>query len=258
MYFCSGQLMHFCSGVDTPATIRIEYGPGVNMKTKTFGIALTLVLLQCASVTFSADQIAVVEVQDEPRHHGVFENAFVRILEVEIAPGDTTLYHRHRRTNVAVAMGDGERSAQLLGSEMSAVTPTAQGDVLLQRAEGEGLVHRVHDAGGTPLRFTDIEFIKPTGNSANPNSIAVKPTSENEFYRAYTLTLAPSETSPPLILGPGIHVILVGPQLQRIDKEGHVTAIDTTVHAWQWHEAGTSRFRNAGPSTARMVEIELK
>jgi len=228
------------------------------MKARTFGLALTLVLLQLISVVFASDQVTVVEVQDEPRHHVVFENTFVRILEVEIAPGDTTLYHRHRRNNVAVAMGPGERSVQILGSEMSAVLPTAQGDLLMQRAEGEGFVHRVHDAGGTPLRFTDIEFIKPTGISPTPNSVALKPMSENEFYRAYKLTLAPAEASPPLTIGPGIHVILVGSQLQRIDKDGHVAVIDTTVHSWQWHEAGTYRLRNAASSTAQMVEIELK
>jgi hypothetical protein len=32
-------------------------------------------------------------VRNEPRHHNVFENEFARILDVYLAPGDTTLYH---------------------------------------------------------------------------------------------------------------------------------------------------------------------
>ena len=78
------------------------------------------------------------------------------------------------------------------------------------RVESDGLVHRVFNAGGIPPRFTDIELIRPSGNSESVATIAVKPTSENEFYRAYRLMLGPGETSPSLTLGRGVHVIVAG------------------------------------------------
>lgn len=37
----------------------------------------------------------IVEVGDEPRHHLVLQNEFVRVLRVQFAPDDTTLAHRH-------------------------------------------------------------------------------------------------------------------------------------------------------------------
>lgn len=37
----------------------------------------------------------VVEIEDEPRHHLVVENEFVRAFAVEVGPHDRTLCHRH-------------------------------------------------------------------------------------------------------------------------------------------------------------------
>jgi hypothetical protein len=85
----------------------------------------------------------------------------------------------------------------------------------------------------------------------------MKPTSENDFYRAYRLTLAPGEASPLLTLGPGVRVVLSG-SLQRIDNSGTSTTIDTARHAWQWHDGGAYRLRNTGYSPAQVIEIELK
>ena len=219
---------------------------------------IALLLYLCAANAFSAEQDAVVETQDEPRHHVVFENAYVRIIETDIAPGDTTLYHRHRRNNAFVLMGDSQRSAQVLGSPMSAVIAGKQGDLVLMRVEGDGLVHRVFNAGRTPLRFTDIELIKPTGDSGRAEALTIKPTSDNELYRAYRLTLGPGAASPSLTLNRGVHVIVAGAQLQRIDKDGRVTVIEAAPHAWQWHEAGTFVMRNPTSSPADIVEIELR
>ena len=38
---------------------------------------------------------AQIPVSIEPRHHKVFENEYVRVLDVHIVPGDTTLFHKH-------------------------------------------------------------------------------------------------------------------------------------------------------------------
>ena len=217
-----------------------------------------LAALLCATRSVTADDQKVVEVQDEPRHHVTFENAYVRILEVELAPGDTSLYHRHRRTNVAVVMDNGARSVQVLGGEMTAAAPATRGELLMARAEGEGYVHRVRNAGTAPLGFTDIEFLKPPGQSTGAAGLAVKPSSENDFYRAYQLTLAPGETSPALQLRPGVRVVLEGSKLQRIDDKGVASVIESAQHRWQWHEAGSYRVRNSGSSSAQLVEIELK
>jgi len=118
-------------------------------------------------------------------------------------------------------------------------------------------VHRVSNPGRTPLRFTDIELLKTTGSSTSANA-TVKPVSETEYYRVYRIDVAPGQTSPAMTLGPGVHVYVAGAQLRQIGADGREAGIETAPHAWQWHEAGAYRLRNAGSVNAELIEIELK
>ncbi|MBI2731587.1 MAG: hypothetical protein HYX40_12710 [Sphingobacteriales bacterium] len=43
---------------------------------------------------------AQTPVRNEPRHHNVFENNYVRLLDVHFAPKDTTQYHLHNTPSV--------------------------------------------------------------------------------------------------------------------------------------------------------------
>ena len=55
----------------------------------------------------TAATAAQVPVTKEPRHRVAFENAELRILDVNVPPGDTTLDHLHDRDIVTVSMNDG-------------------------------------------------------------------------------------------------------------------------------------------------------
>ena len=44
-----------------------------------------------------------VAVRDEPRHRRRFENEFVRVYDVLVPPGDTTLYHHHSEDTFSVS-----------------------------------------------------------------------------------------------------------------------------------------------------------
>ena len=50
--------------------------------------------------------IEVVPIDKEPSHHLVFENEYVRVFSVEVAPHSETKYHQHDRDYVWVALGD--------------------------------------------------------------------------------------------------------------------------------------------------------
>jgi hypothetical protein len=58
---------------------------------------------------------AQVHVRDEPRHHNVFENEFVRILDVHLGPNDTTLYHLHNTPSVFIIFTNTNVGSQLWG-----------------------------------------------------------------------------------------------------------------------------------------------
>ena len=60
---------------------------------------------------------AQVHVRDEPRHHNVFENEFVRILDVHLGPKDTTLYHLHNTPSVFIIFTNTNVGSQLKGGQ---------------------------------------------------------------------------------------------------------------------------------------------
>src|SRR5688572_32749047 len=60
---------------------------------------------------------AQVQVRDEPRHHNVFENEFVRILDVHLGPKDTTLYHLHNTPSVFIIFTNTNVGSQLKGGQ---------------------------------------------------------------------------------------------------------------------------------------------
>lgn len=60
---------------------------------------------------------AQVQVRNEPRHHNVFENKFARILDVYLAPGDTTFYHLHNTPSVFIVFTNTNVGSQLTGKQ---------------------------------------------------------------------------------------------------------------------------------------------
>jgi quercetin dioxygenase-like cupin family protein len=47
---------------------------------------------------------AQVQVREEPRHRPVLENKYIRLLDVWLPPGDTTLFHIHSTPSVFVIL----------------------------------------------------------------------------------------------------------------------------------------------------------
>ena len=80
-------------------------------------------------VSTSAVVAAQVPLTKEPRHHVTFENAQMRILNVNIPPGDTSLDHLHDRDIVTVSMTGGtETRVQNAGQPWTTRAPRPLGD----------------------------------------------------------------------------------------------------------------------------------
>jgi len=104
----------------------------------------------------------IVMVQDEPRHHQVFHQGAVRILDVQITPGDVTLYHTHDTAILYVPISVSPTDTQILGQEWLGVKPTDR-----SRFEGQvvapdpsyaprALTHRVKNVGDRLFRLIAI------------------------------------------------------------------------------------------------------
>ena len=66
---------------------------------------------------YAVDSYTQVQVRDEPRHHNVFENHVIRILDVYLPPGDTSLYHLHNTPSVFIVLANANVGSQPLGGQ---------------------------------------------------------------------------------------------------------------------------------------------
>ncbi len=75
------------------------------------------ILSLIALLTYTVIATAQVPVRDEPRHHNVFENEYVRLLDVHLGPGDTTLYHLHKTPSVFIILSNSNVGSRLMGGQ---------------------------------------------------------------------------------------------------------------------------------------------
>jgi quercetin dioxygenase-like cupin family protein len=102
---------------------------------------------------------AVVPVAEEPSHHLAFENEYVRVFKVEVAPHAATLMHRHDRDYIFVTLGDSEVISERQGEK----------PVTLQLKDGEarftkgGFAHIARNLSDKPFRNVTVELVRPGG-----------------------------------------------------------------------------------------------
>jgi hypothetical protein len=100
---------------------------------------------------------AEVPVENEPHHHLVFENEYVRVFKVEVAPHEATLVHRHKRDYVVVTIGDAEVTNAVVGKEPKKWS-FKDGDVTFLEASGEkSFAHKAVNESDKPFRNYTIE-----------------------------------------------------------------------------------------------------
>ena len=96
-----------------------------------------------------------VPIEQEPRHHLVFENEFVRTFAVEIAPHERTLCHHHPNDYLLYVA---------LGAEIISAARDEEPKRLSYR-DGEcelapaGLIHVVENLSDTPFRNVVVELL---------------------------------------------------------------------------------------------------
>ena len=109
---------------------------------------------------------AQVQVRDEPRHHNVFENEFIRILDVHLGPGDTTLYHLHNTSSVFITLANVKVGSQLTGQQPQKGANIS--GLIMYDAMATPRIHRVWNDDTGWFHVMDIELIagQPKNNVA--------------------------------------------------------------------------------------------
>jgi beta-alanine degradation protein BauB len=115
--------------------------------------------LACAALLATilwAQSAPEVEITNEAHHHLAFENEFVRVFQVEVAPHESTLMHWHRHDYVFVTLGASDVSNQVKGK------PPAE----LKLQDGETrfspatFAHIASNLAATPFRNVTVELMQ--------------------------------------------------------------------------------------------------
>ncbi|HYK39535.1 MAG TPA: hypothetical protein VEU98_05885 [Candidatus Eremiobacteraceae bacterium] len=104
-----------------------------------------------------------VPVEQEPHHHVVLQNQYVRVLDVFFPVGEPALFHTHSNDNVSVALSGDKTKSQPWGGTWSEPAKVVPGEVGFHKAAGQPYTHRVGSAGAQPFHVIDVEIFPETG-----------------------------------------------------------------------------------------------
>jgi len=210
-----------------------------------------------ALVAVCGAQQAAVPVEQEPHHHLVLTNEFVEVMRVNLAPGESSLYHTHGHDGAAVELSNATIAQQKLGEAQGPKDQAKPGDVAA-RTVNTPYTHRVINVGDVPFDVLDVEFLQrppvPSG------MVAGEVVAENPSARVYRWTLGPGEVGaqhthvrPYLIVAP------VAMQLRMTTSDGRSRTESVKPGDYHWvNPRVTHTLANDGSEPGEIVEIELK
>lgn len=134
---------------------------------------------------------AQVLVHEEPRHRPVFQNREIRILNVLVAPGDTSLYHIHNTPSFFIRLTNSNTGSQIQGERPLAGRSKA-GEIRFENlAPPNNRTHRVWNADRDTFHVMDVELLmKGATFNQSPLSLPnLKLEIDTNWVRAYRLNL---------------------------------------------------------------------
>jgi quercetin dioxygenase-like cupin family protein len=202
-----------------------------------------------------------VPVINEPRHHLKFENEFVRVFDVVVPPGDTTLFHIHSNDYAYVGIGPATLKAEVFGGG------GARQDLILKDGEARftkgPITHRVTNIAIYPFRNITIEILKSPGEvgaSTPDTSPGHSIVLENDRIRIERLILEPGQST-------NIHthslsalsVFLTIARVQVTSPGGKPETIEYKPGEFRWRTAPvTHSIKNIGSTRFEAVGVDLK
>lgn len=175
---------------------------------KKFRFCASLRLLLFAFFGLAQAGYAQVQVSREPRHHNVFENEWVRVLDVHVPPHDTTRMHKHSTPSVFLILSKTKTGTETLIEPRK--RSFTDGNIWFEGFYDTPRIHRVWNEDTVDFHAMDIELLHEP-SSGFDDSIRV-PYSVSLFdekpVRAFKVTLGKSVafrmrelSSPVLVVG---------------------------------------------------------
>jgi hypothetical protein len=166
---------------------------------------LAIAFFSVAAVCFAQDAIPV---RLEPRHHNVFENPWVRVLDVRIPPGDTSLMHKHETPSVFIVLGNTKTGSQVLVEP--AKVQFSHESIWFESFASSPRIHRVWNSDTSVFHTIDLELPHKDPVEIDPplNMKEVTVLFDEKFVRGYRLKLGahvglyvPKRKAPIVIIG---------------------------------------------------------
>jgi hypothetical protein len=218
-------------------------------------------------VTAGASNAQAVSLEREPRHRVVLDAGTFRILDVQIPPGDTTLFHIHRFPQLLIPVSVSPTDVQLADSTWAGTLPSADpgwhpGDVVIDSNFTQApLTHRVTNVGARLFRLILINSSHSAQNKApgipqgSPGEAGL---SSSWFLQSRLIIPTHSVTKPETASLPTILVQPLGGHTSVSVSDRPEQALDGPG-AWVSLPAG-ARYRvwNVGSEPARIVVVQIR
>lgn len=216
-------------------------------------LLLTLYILYGFAFSINAQ----VQVRNEPRHHNVFENKYFRVLDVNILPHDTTLWHIHSTPSVILMFSNTITATQLKGKDWIK-SPSVAGSAFYRDFAKDTTIHRVSNWDTVPYHVSDIELLSAydPGHPRKPLPFPVL----FDTPKAFAYRLNDTSISKKIISnrGPMIAGLVTGDNIILHD-ETHNKTINIEPGKETYIEPGISFYLSATSKKAiNMVLFELK
>lgn len=219
------------------------------MKNKRAGLLATIL---CYSFVLSAQ----VQVSKELRHKNVLENKYVRLLDVHIQPGDTSLFHIHSTPSVFVRFTNTVVCSQIKGKEWE-TNKNTQGSVSYRSFVNDTLVHRVSNCDTVPFHVTDVELLSAYKSAKKLQPLPFTLLFENEKVFAYRL-IAVFNNQIIKSRGPMIAQMVAGSEVTIRNKKGKKLS-QLKAGKYLYIKPGAAFYFSAtGDAAINMVLFEIK
>jgi quercetin dioxygenase-like cupin family protein len=135
-------------------------------------VPLVLVEIEMKNVTAQSIPVAApphteiprsnepLPVEQEPHHRWAFQNQYVRVLDVLLASGESTLFHTHSHDSIAVQLSEASIQQQVFEKNWQPALKLIPGNVTYAEGAKAPYTHRVKNVGSTTFHVVDIELLK--------------------------------------------------------------------------------------------------
>lgn len=230
--------------------------------------ALLLAILGLLTVSTDLWAQKVVPIHLEPRHRLMLDAGVLKVLDVQILPGDTTYFHVHDSATLYVAMSASSTSSQPLGGEWDNASdgrsPGWEPGTTFQnlRYAQQPYMHRVANVGTHMFRLIAVtnhgQGARDDESGAErglPGEQAV----ESRYFRTRRLTLDPGEATPWARSDNHVIGVQVSPAWFQIRKRGGETETVSGLGEFFLNRPGVEfRIRNPGDDPVDVVLVEAR